>query len=259
MTINQDDPLLWEHLGVVISTFEKEALKTRSREGAMAIAMGPLGGMEMIVTGSKESLEALSATRKKKKKAPEAIPEPGEWSAGGETSTSDNAVSSSASVEFSFPADESDRSNDGFIPNIPSVTATPGASLAFDADLNSLLENAEGVSYLKDCIGCDARLTFDWQLQPINLLGPIDNLLTQINGSLDQFDRLTNPNALLNDVCEMGDVLQQMCIPDVTMMLMAIKMTLVSYLNFQFIFGHPFLIEHLPFLPIQTFQHLTYY
>ncbi len=85
--------------------------------------------------------------------------------------------------------------------------------------------------YLQDCLGCDLRLQFDWQLKPFNLLPAIEELLDSIKASLDPFLDRIDPFKTLQGLCELLNALKGLCIPDLIMVLMALKLLMKKYLT----------------------------
>lgn len=119
----------------------------------------------------------------------------------------------------------------------PSFVIGTKGSVGFDADINELLNGKPGGpqfgDWLKECLGCDLRLSFDWQLQPIDLILPVGDLINDINNLLDQFEGLLDPNSLMANLCDLLNGLNFLCIQDLLAILMALKMLLKSYLTFQ--------------------------
>jgi hypothetical protein len=146
--------------------------------------------------------------------------------------------------------------NDGFLPslpNVPSITLNTEkinentsvnvineedslidlSSVEFDDDLKDLTGMDNLQDFLKDCMSCDLRVTFDWQLKPIDLLGPIGDLVKDINSSLDSFETQMDPFAAVENLCDILNGTNWLCLPDLIAILMSLKLLLKSYLSFQ--------------------------
>lgn len=120
-------------------------------------------------------------------------------------------------------------------------TAAQGSSagrlnIDVDEDLASLVGNDDPDSagsrvaaYLSECLNCDLRLKFDWQLQPTNLLGPIEALLNDLEKILNDFKLAIDPFKSLEDICNLLNALKGFCIPDLIMVLMSLKLLLKKY------------------------------
>jgi len=259
--INYDNPHLYEHLTLIIDQFEKAALRSTDRQAILATAQSPLNAMDQILSSSDKALTMGRTANAKRVSAPAS----NQRSASGQGGTADGWEAPGFRLEGSGLSDDSsdeqeswsDSHNDlawiasgedrpdrpdteqGEIPDIsqPSFKVGTEGSVGFDADFNELLNgdpgNAQIGDWLKDCLGCDLRINFDWQLQPIDLLSPLAGLLGDINAALDQFEHWFNPNALMENLCDLLNGLNFLCIPDLMAILMALKMLLKSYLTFQ--------------------------
>jgi hypothetical protein len=252
--INLSDPLLYEHLGVVIDAFERQGMKDKTRTGFMATAQSPLTAMLLMVQNQKKNLEAIIASREAKitsgiteavNNGIHTVTANASLSKNTDAYSANSSVSVSGSDQFGVNVDpnNNDPTQVGGIPQIPTVDASVGFSVNADADLSvkrfstdpeldAMLKAKGDSDWLAECIGCDARIRFDWQVKPVNLLGPIDALLKNINASLDLFDKLTNPAPFLKNICDLLDALSGFCMPDITAIIIALKMAITFRLNF---------------------------
>lgn len=62
LAVNTEDPRAYEYLSLIISEFEKAALRSDTREGLMVIAQHPLNSMEDILDGSDMVLDSTVPT-----------------------------------------------------------------------------------------------------------------------------------------------------------------------------------------------------
>ena len=122
-------------------------------------------------------------------------------------------------IEFGFsynPFDAADADTDQAIRDL--LGLEPGEDLA------------EG---FENCFGCDLRLQFDFQLQPINLLLELDNLFDQISDILDFWREYADPLNFLARICDFldwwGDL--SLCKQDLIAMLLALQALLAKYAN----------------------------
>lgn len=263
--INYDDPFIYQHLSLIVDEFEKAALRSQDRQAIMATAQSPLAAMDQILASSDTALNMGRTANARRVSAP---PNNRSRSAGGEPSTSDGWEAPGFRLEGedgsgrprratreeqeSWKEDHNDlkwvaedtserpeRTGRGEIPDIkePSFTVGFEGSVSADRDFNDLLNGDPGGAqlgdWLSDCLGCDLRISFDWQLQPIDLLLPLANFLADINAALDQFENWFNPNTMMENLCDLLNGLNFLCIPDLMAILMALKMLLKSYLTFQ--------------------------
>lgn len=242
--INHKDEFLYEHLTLIIQEFEETALKSGTREGLLIIANSPLQTMDQVLESSSKAL-VMNRTKKVNRDA----------TSSRRTSSSSGDTSNQAGV-FVVTENTEAVDSDGFlptIPNLPSVTLNTDkinettsqsliggeeslidlSAIEFDEDMKGLTGEGNLQDFLKDCIGCDFRVTFDWQLKPIDLLGPIGDLVKDINLALDGFETQMDPFAALQDLCDILNNTNWLCLPDLMAILMALKLLLKSYLSFQ--------------------------
>lgn len=220
--INTDHPRLYESLTLVITEFEKAALKSETRAGMLVTAHSPLTGMEMILEGSKKTLQKVASSRESKADVPAAL------------KGADSPFSATPFGVEVTPGGETDPNSEApRIPQLPKVGLQGGVNM--DLDFLGLADQSEGGKLLKkaigDCLGCDMRVQFDWQLKPLNLLGPLQDMLDQINGSLDSFEQMIDPLQAVEGLCRAMNDFSFICIPDWVNMLMALKMLMRKYLS----------------------------
>jgi hypothetical protein len=86
-------------------------------------------------------------------------------------------------------------------------------------------------SYLEDCLGCNLRLKFDFQLKPIAFLAPINQFTSQIDQSLDMFEQRIDPLGAFSDICDVMNQLTaaKICPQDIIILLMSMKMLMKKY------------------------------
>lgn len=242
--INHKDEFLYEHLTLIIQEFEETALKSGTREGLLIVANSPLQTMDQVLESSSKAL-SMNRTKKVDRSATSAR----------RTSSSNTDTANQAGV-FVVTENTDVTDTDGFLPTIPQVPSvtlntekineTTSQSLVggedalidlsaveFDEDMRGLTGEGNLQDFLKDCVGCDLRVTFDWQLKPIDLLGPIGDLIKDINLALDGFETQMDPFAALEDLCDILNNTNWLCLPDLMAILMALKLLLKSYLSFQ--------------------------
>jgi|15BtaG_2_1085339.scaffolds.fasta_scaffold00452_16 hypothetical protein len=234
--INYDNPHLYEHLAFIVDEFEKAALRSGTRQGMLVTAQGPLQAMDMVLASSAKAL-AMGRTANAKR-----VSDPEETDAGAQVHNDINIIAADESGELQTEGcADSELGNETVEIKPPSFVVGTSGSIGFDADVNDLLNGPHDSSkkidalgdYLSECLGCDLRLTFDWQLQPLDLLGSVGDLLGDINLALDKFEGFLDPFDYLVDLCDLLNGLNFLCIPDLVMILMSLKMLLKSYLTFQ--------------------------
>lgn len=100
-----------------------------------------------------------------------------------------------------------------------------------DVDLMELFGTGDNPvsNYIEECIDCNFRLKFDWQLKPMSLINPVNDLLDQIETSIGQFNLRINPTNVYSDFCNVMNELDSVCIPDLILMLMSFKVTQKRY------------------------------
>jgi hypothetical protein len=237
------DPSTYQYLTLIIDEFEKAALKSQTREGTLIVMHSPLDSLDQVLGGSSKTLTKVSETRGAHRRRSRAASDP--------TTTNTASTGSGSSGEVcpediqgngytisTEPLDiqAKEQQSTGVIPAPPTVKGSGGVKL--DVDLAELFgggdtPKADAIkAYMKDCVGCDTRVSFNWQMPAFDLLGPIADMVKEINASLDKLEKLTDPTALLANFCKNMNEFQLICIPDWTMILMSLKMLLRKYLNF---------------------------
>ena len=253
--INYADEHIYEHLSLIIDEFEKAALRSGRRQAIMATAQNPLSAMDQILESSDRALgmgRTANASRVSSRSggSSDGWEAPGFRLEGSGLNDSDEEIVDEPwadshndlnwvqqSEDLRPGADTRTPADDAPLPE-PSFTVGTQGSFGFDADLNELMNGDPGGAqmgdWIKECFGCDLRLSFNWQLQPIDLLLPIGNFLGDINNALGKFDNFFDENKLIASLCDLLNGLNFLCIPDLLAILMALKMLLKSYLTFQF-------------------------
>ena len=126
MTVNTEDPLAYELLAMAIDEFEKTAINSGTREGFLAVANGPLTGMETVLDGSERVLTNVNDTRKTVQAADEGVA-----GTDGETrKKTPNEIFAETNIEW-------------------------------DADLQDLFggEDNPTANYLSECLGCNLMVS----------------------------------------------------------------------------------------------------
>jgi hypothetical protein len=207
---------------MIIDEFEKSALQSNTREGYLVVANSPLTGMESVLGGAKRAISGVKKSR-----------DTASGAGASEQSVEsvlneDEKVFSSGSVETTPPAFDLKGGN----------VSAGGVSVIQDADLLNLMSGPDGnnpvKSYLEDCLGCNLRLKFDWQIKPLNLMLPIGNMLDTINASIDLFLSQLDPFKSLGSLCDLLNQLKGFCIPDLIALLLSLKLLLKKQLSAAF-------------------------
>ena len=99
-----------------------------------------------------------------------------------------------------------------------------------DSDL-SLLEMYNGFgdtpvgSWIEECLNCDIRPLAPWQMSPLDFMGPIKDLMAQINQQLDNIDRTINDFGPISQICNLLNGLKGLTCPqDILIMIMSLNM-----------------------------------
>lgn len=231
---------LYEHLSLIVKAYEEELGKMTSRDAILVMAHSPLAASRELLHGS---LEAMQMNYKRRKSS-------------SKKSNNSKLSSSSKGPNFEISVKENTpEKNTGYLPQvpvIPSVIIDPtGLSentemnmvgqdswidlsrVEFDDDMKNLTGVDDLNSYLSECFNCDLRVKFDWQLKPIDLVLPIVDFLDQINDALDQLESQLNPFKSLEELCNILNGINWLCLPDLISLLMALKMLFMKYMTFQ--------------------------
>lgn len=202
MIVNRDHPLIYENLSLIITEFEKAAIASGTRQAATIVAQNPLSAMDQLLNGAEASLGKVKDSRK---------------------STTTEPVQNPLNAAVQAGTQSAQGASD---PNDP-------FSLEYDADLQELFggDNNPVANYIEECLNCNLRLQFDWQLKPLNLLGGIEALLDGIQQILDAFKLQLDPFKTLEGICDLLNMLKGLCIPDIIIVLLSLKMLIKKYVS----------------------------
>ena len=110
-------------------------------------------------------------------------------------------------------------------------------------DLLGLDEGDDLAEGWENCFNCDPRVKFDFQLQPVNLLAQIDELLNNIQSTIDYWETQSSPEAYMQRLCELfnafrevifvkdGELKVTICIQDWISMLLGLQALMGKYAN----------------------------
>jgi hypothetical protein len=105
-------------------------------------------------------------------------------------------------------------------------------SVEFDEDIAELVGgDSEGwaARYLEECLNCDLRFSFDWQLRPIRFMPMIRAMLEKLRGFVRGIRDLINPFRILEGFCNLLNGFRGFCIQDIIAILMSLKMLIRRY------------------------------
>lgn len=240
--INYEDKFLYEHLTFIINEFEEAALRSETREGILLVAHTPLMVMDSILANMSKTLSPVKT--KTKTTTSQAVSNPSQTRKKGDslivtkenpvTSSSDGFLGAEVPLLDSVLLDTDTISDNLSIDLVGDDAVIDLHRVTFDKDIQALTGTTNLQDYLKDCLGCDARVSFEWQLQPIDLLAPTNKLLKSINLALDSFEENMEPFNGFGDLCNLLNGTKWLCIPDLVTLLMGVKLLFKSYLSTQF-------------------------
>lgn len=230
--MSEENDITLEALNLIIDAYEKEALNSKKESGIFASMMSPLDGFDMILSSSENNLKQMKSSRQRKASAPQ---EQGvttkEYSDG--TNSSPNPSKGSEKNFASLEYTQADFSTPIPTPPKAELTFQP---ISKDIDMLDLFGiNGEKTpmlhSLFAECLACDGRIQFNWQIPPVDLLAPVTQLLSAIAAALDKLEKLTDPTALMKQFCSLMNNFKFICIPDWIAILIALKMLLQKYLT----------------------------
>lgn len=237
-------------LKIICDAVEKAAIK-RARRGhrssAKVAALNSLLSVDQLLHSSQLAVEFMkkkpvddSSSRKQRQERedsrPEARPGRGEPGAGSAYASYEGADRWRVCPP-DYPGD--DWEVEGFTPEASFGFAVNPFDAA-DADTDQAIRDLLGLDPDEDlaegfenCFGCDLRVQFDFQLQPINLLLELDNLLDQIQDTIDFWRDYANPLNFLARICDFWDWFGNLalCKQDIIAMLLALQALIAKYAN----------------------------
>lgn len=207
MIANSDDPQIYENVVFIIDAFEKAALLSGTREGAMVTAQNPLSAMDAMLESSDQVLGLVQGSRKSDKRKKKGA-------------KNNNQLGDDGPLSGLFGKGKKGKN---------------GIGVSYDKDLADILGGGPAAkaidNYVEECLGCDLRLTFDWQLKPLNLLGGVESLIDGIKDILDAFKIQLEPFKVLDGLCGLLNNLKTLCIPDLIAILLSLKLLIKRYVT----------------------------
>lgn len=205
---------------LIIEAYERQAILSETREGAMVMALSPLMGCRLGLESTERLLiRTLDPVPEREAQEPDPL------------TREDPEAAQAVACDAGHQDPQADQ------PLIPEEAGRIPGQTVFSADLSELLGLDQTLfgsdltlgDYLRECFGCDLRMNFSFQLKPIDLLGPIRDLMDQIESALDMFEQHLDPFGQLQDFCHLLNSLRPMCLPDLIAMLVSLKMLLKKY------------------------------
>lgn len=185
--------LQWATL--IVDTYERAAIQSLTREGALIQAYAPL----TVIESAAKSTEKILAQKKK-----------------------------GASVDEQ-PCGDTARLAAADSPTYDLTDESLGVSVDF---LQELGIDPDVLADATKCIDCDLRVNFDWQLQPLQLMNPIEKLLSDMEEILDDFQKRLDPLTLLGNLCDFFSGFEIMCMADLIRLLLMLQLLLKKYAMF---------------------------
>jgi hypothetical protein len=230
----KQDQYLYQWATLIVDTYEQTAIRRGDRVGALVAAKGPLTATEEALSGAKKILTSFQKQ--------------GRQPVSGSTSTDPiefSTTSESGEVDLTGCKDvlDPEADFDGLDLTTPSLgveaeidtvalAVQQWNGVAEQLGLDDLdIDLTKFQEYLDECLNCDFQIDFDWQLQPINLLDPLNTLLDDIELAIDGFASRLSPFNLLSDLCGLLDGFRFACIPDLLKLLLALQMLLKKYVT----------------------------
>jgi hypothetical protein len=233
----KEEQFKYQWASMIVDFYEKSAIRSESREGALIMGMGPLSAMDMILESSEKVLTSWASNDPSQKKSQTYNFGSGDTKAS--ITLTDGDQKPDCDCEDLLDPDTT-FSEEGLTYTSPGLKVTAQTDpidlwdkLVKELGLEELgLPRDQAREWLKECLNCDLQLNFSWQVQPVNLLGPIAKLLADIDKIIDKFADQLDPTRLLKDLCSFFEGFRPFCPPDILMLLLALKMLLRKYVMF---------------------------
>ena len=191
----------YQYINLIADAFEEYAINS-GRNGILAHSNRALDGFDQILETSEFSLSSVKDTRERPP------------SGGG------SAERITATVEGDGPE-------------------PPRIAIEGDLDLQEILQEVFGDNrgttvaerYVRECLGCNLRIRFDWEFKPLDLIPNLRALFDKIKASLDLFRERLDPLRALSGLCNLLNAFRGVCIPDIIAFIMSLRMLLKKYLS----------------------------
>lgn len=220
---------------IICDAIEKSAIKKArrgDRTSAKVAALNSLLSLDQMLYSTELAVEFMK--KKKAVKGKEAFPKDREDET--QPQGSPNSQNKWQVCPPDYPGDKWEVS--GFTPSAEfGFSANPFDAADADTadairDLLGLEEGEDLAEGFENCIGCDPRIQFDFQLQPVNMLLELENLLNQVQSSIDFWRDYSNPLNFLARFCDFVDLFDfKLCKQDFIAMLLALQGLLAKYAN----------------------------
>jgi hypothetical protein len=235
-----DEYYLYQWASLIVDEVEKEAISSETREGSWLAMRSPLATMSQILQSQENILRGIGPTMPTPA-APQFFNEMGP-----EFPESPGIDSQNEGTEDNSPA--CDDNFDLFdVETLMQNTTTPQVVIAQGERVDPLRELFSKLNedfanwdidpektrdWFDECLGCELSIQFNWQLKPMSLLGPIGDLLQDIENIVNQVLDAINPFGMLEDLCLMLDAFKFFCPPDLIMFMISLQMLLKKYIMF---------------------------
>jgi len=212
------------NLSLIIDTYEKAAIRSETRAGALVASLSPLYACRQIAESSQKTLEMLAKKHTENLSGVGETPEES-YAKQSNTSSADDSSCAPNTVEL-----EPVQSN-FTTPQVPIAgwETDPWEAIGDWLGLDPEVLNSTN---MEECFGCDLRMELNWELPSVNLVLPLQELLTDMESSIEGLSARIDPYGMLEDLCKFFDGLNLVCIPDLVTMLVSIKLLLRKYITF---------------------------
>ena len=226
-----DEQFLYQWTCLIVDTYEQTAIRRGTRVGALTMAKGPLVASGQILDSTETILQTFSRDKTKSFSTLDGVLTGTTWSQPGSANLSGCEAIFDPAEEFTGLQMVTPAAGIHAEFNVVDQAIKQWNDAAEKLGLDSLdIDPDKLKEYLKECLQCDFKATFDWQMQPLNLMNPINKLLGDIEGIFDNFKSHLNPFNLLTNLCGTLDGFRLMCVPDLINILLALQMLLKKYI-----------------------------
>ena len=237
MARNKDEHYRYTYLSDLCTEYRKAAIASGTRKGTVAAMWSPVKNVSFVIESTENMLDSFDTFgREVRSKSTGRTTGPTEGFE--EDSTKTEKTSGCGDTEEkqtfkSFINDLADPTEDASLEL--EVEGTRRIKSASNQLYIDKLPGVEGIdedilNYLEECWDCDLKVSFDWQLKPLNLLIGLEGFLDDIEDLLDMLNDMLDPSKFLANFCDFFDGFNWICPPDLVALLLALAMLIKKYM-----------------------------
>jgi hypothetical protein len=233
MKKTKKDHYRYAYICDLCTEYRKAAIESGTRKGAVAAMWSPVKNALVSIESSSNMLDSFSSFSKQ-------IASLSSGSVDKLSEVSEKSTGGGGEVTEGCEDTENEKTILGSVGNILDAEWSPQKqAIEIKSASNQLfidqIGSIEGIDedilkYMEECWDCDLKVSFDWQLQPLNLLAGLGKFLRDIESIIDQITDALDPSKFLMNFCEFFDGFRWICPPDLIALMLSIALLIKKYM-----------------------------